>query len=215
MRLLQTLRVLLRARSYFLAAVATMAVGLAATTAVIAVANAVLLRPLPYPKPDRLYRLNATTLDANSNPVQFNLSPIEVVRLQQQARTLEQVEAIAQTEMSFTAGGNPETLKVGAVSTGFLRLFGLQPATGRDFTAEEDAGRLPVAIFDGGTWTRRFGRDPTVIGQTIRLDGRPFEVIGVTPEGYRPLLLTVDAYVPLGAADPGSRGRVAASHRVH
>jgi putative ABC transport system permease protein len=204
MKLRQTLRGLWRARAYSLAAIVTMAVGLAATTAVIAVSHAVLLRPLPYPNPDRLYRLNAITLNANRTPVQFNLSPIEVVRLQQHARTLEQVEAIAQTEMSLTTGGNPETLKVGAVSAGFLRLFGLQPATGREFRAEEDAGRLPVAILDGGAWTRRFGRDPNVIGQTIRLDGRPYEIIGVTPEGYRPLLLSVDAYVPLGAKDDPS-----------
>lgn len=204
MQLNQMVRMLVRARGYSAAAVLTMAVGLAATTAVVAVANAVLLRPLPYPKPDRLFRLNASTSDANSSQMLFNLSPIEVVRLQQQAGTLEQIEAIAQTEMSLNTGGNPETLKVGAVTAGFLRLFGLQPTTGRDFTSSEDAQRLPVAILDGGTWTRRFGRDPNIIGQPIRLDGIPYVVIGVTPEGYRPLLQSVDAYIPLGARDSAS-----------
>lgn len=201
MNLRQMIRVLLRARSYTLAAVLTMAVGLAAATAVVAVANAVLLRPLPYPKPDRLLRLNASTTDANSSQMLFNLSPIEVVRLQQQAKTLEQVEAISQTEMALNTGGNPETLKVGAVSAGFLRLFGLAPTSGRDFTAEEDAQRLPVAVLDGGTWVRRFGGDPNIVGQAIRLDGTPYVVIGVIPEGYRPLLQTVDVYIPLGAKD--------------
>lgn len=62
-----------------------------------------------------------------------------------------------------------------------------------------------MAILDGGTWTRRFGRDPNVIGQAIRLDGTPHVVIGVTPQGYRPLLQTLDAYVPLGAKDDASR----------
>jgi putative ABC transport system permease protein len=204
MSLRQIIRGLSRARSYSFAAVVTMAVGLAATTAVVAVASAVVLRPLPYPKPERLFRLNASTLDAGASPTTFNLSPIEVVRLQRQAKTLEQVEAISTTEMSLNTGGNPETLKVGAVSAGFLRLFGLQPATGRDFTRDEDAQRLPVAILDGGTWTRRFGRDPNVVGQAIRLDGKPYVVIGVTPDGYRPLLQTVDAYVPLGAKDDPS-----------
>ena len=180
-----------------------MAVGLAATTAVIAVANAVVLRPLPYPSPDRLFRLNASSTVANSSQMLFNLSPIEVVRLQQ-ATTLEQVEAINNTEMALTTAGGPETLKVGAVSAGFLRLFGLQPTTGRDFTAEEDAQRLPVVLLDGGTWTRRFGRDPNIVGQAIRLDGQPYVVIGVTPEGYRPLLQTVDAWIPLGAKDSPS-----------
>jgi putative ABC transport system permease protein len=205
MNLPQMIRTLMRARAYSLAAILTMAVGLAATTAVVAVANAVVLRPLPYPKPERLFRLNASTSDANSSQTLFSLSPIEVARLQQQAKTLEQVEAIAQTEMALNTGGNPETLKVGAVSAGFLRLFGLQPTTGRDFTAEEDSERLPVAILDGGTWTRRFGRNPNVIGQAIRLDGTPYVVIGVTPEGYRPLLQTIDVYVPLAAKDDPSR----------
>src|SRR5687768_9761823 len=158
MSLRQMVRVLIRARSYSLAAVLTMAVGLAATTAVVAVTNAVLLRPLPYPKPDRLFRVNASTSDPNSSASLFALSPIELARLQQQATTLEQIEGLAVTEMALNTGGNPETLKVGAVSAGFHRLFGLQPTVGREFTTAEDVQRLPVAILDGGTWTRRFGR---------------------------------------------------------
>jgi len=198
------IRVLIRARSYSLAAVLTMAVGLAATTAVVAVSNAVLLRPLPYPKADRLFRVNATNTE-NSLATTFTLSPIELARLQAQAKTLEQIEGMTVTEMSLITSGNPETLKIGAVSAGFHRLFGLQPTTGRDFTAEEDSQRLPVAILDGGTWARRFGRDPNVIGQAIRLDGTPYVVVGVTPEGYRPLLQTLDAYIPLAAKDDPSR----------
>lgn len=189
-------RSLIRGGSYSLTAVLTMAVGLAATTAVVAVTNAVLLRPLPYPKADRLYRVNAST---PSQP--FALSPIEFARLQQQAQTLEQLEAISTTEMSLTTAETPETLKVGAVSSGFLRMFGMPPVRGRDFTADEDSQRLPVAILDGGTWIRRFGSDPQAIGQTIRLDGTPYVVIGVTAAGYRPLLQTVDVWIPLGAKD--------------
>jgi putative ABC transport system permease protein len=165
----------------------------------------VVLRPLPYPRPDRLFRLNASTSDPNSSQTLFALSPIEVARLQHQAKTLEQIEAMTPSEMSLTTGGNPETLKVGAVSAGFLGLLGLQPTTGRDSTAEEDSQRAPVAVLDGGTWTSRFGRDPNVVGRTIRLDGTPYVVIGVMPEGYRPLLQTVDVYIPLGAKDDPSR----------
>src|SRR5687767_6091582 len=154
MGLQQTARGLIHSRAYALSAVLTMAVGLAAATAVVAVTSAVLLRPLPYPKPDRLFRLNAIMTDPGAPQTLFTLSPIEVVRLQQQARTLDQVEAFSPTEMALNTGGSPETLKVGAVSPGFLRLFGLQSTIGRDFTAEEDAQRLPVAVLDGGTWTR-------------------------------------------------------------
>ena len=201
----QMIRVLIRARSYSLAAILTMAVGLAATTAVVAVTNAVLLRPLPYPKPDRLFRVNASNSEPNSLATTFTLSPIELARLQEQAKTLEQIEGLSVSEMSLITDGNPETLKVGAVSAGFHRLFGLQPTTGREFTAEEDLQRLPVAILDGGTWARRFGRDPSIVGQAIRLDGTPYVVIGVTPEGYRPLLQTLDVYIPLSAKDDPSR----------
>ena len=205
MSLRQITRVLIRARAYSLAAVLTMAVGLAATTAVVAVANAVLLRPLPYPKSERLFRINASTSDPNSSITLFTLSPIEVARLQQQAKTLEQIEGLTVTEMALNTSGNPETLRVGAASAGFHRLFGLQPTMGREFTAEEDLQRLPVAILDGGTWIRRFGRDPNIVGQAIRLDGTPYVVVGVIPEGYRPLLQSPEVYIPLGAKDDPSR----------
>ena len=93
----QMIRVLIRARSYSLAAILTMAVGLAATTAVVAVTNAVLLRPLPYPKPDRLFRVNASNSEPNSLATTFTLSPIELARLQEQAKTLEQIEGLSVT----------------------------------------------------------------------------------------------------------------------
>lgn len=202
-RLPHVLRMLSRSRSYSVAAVLTMAVALAATTAVVTVASGVLLKPLPYPRPDRLCRINAS-LDPRSSQT-FVLSPIEVARLRQQARTFEQVEAMSPTEMALDTGGTPETLQVGMASAGFLRLFGLQPVAGRDFTAGEDAARLPVAILDGGTWRRRFGGRPDVVGQTLRLDGASYVVIGVTAEGVRPLPQRIDVWIPLGARDDPSR----------
>jgi predicted permease len=194
-------RSLTRRPAYFLAAVLTMAVGLAATTAVVAVAKAVLLRPLPYPKPEGLFRINASRPAADGVATAFVLSPIEFDRLKRQANALEQVEAFSPIEMALSVGGEPDTVKAGAVSAGFLQLFGLQPALGRGFTDQEDAGRLPVVILDGNAWASRFGRDPRVVGRTIRLDGAPYVVVGVSPEGYRPLLQSVDVWVPLGAKE--------------
>jgi len=205
MTLRQMLRSLFRSRGYAVAAIVTIAMGLASTTAVVAVTRAVLLRPLPYPKPEHLYRVNAHRKDDVAGKTPFVLSPIELARLKQQARTLEQVEGFSPLEMALSTGGDPETLKVGAVSAGFLGLFGLQPQLGRDFTTEEDTQRLPVAILDGGTWMRRFGSNPSVVGQTITLDGASYVVIGISPGGYRPLLQTVDVWIPLGARDDASR----------
>src|SRR5262245_23796409 len=127
MNLRHMFRSLIRSRSYAVAAILTMAVGLAATSAVVAVTTAVLLRPLPYPKPERLFRLNAHRTDDPGRQTPFVLSPIELARLKQQATTLEQVEGLSPLEVSLSTGGDPETLKAGAVSAGFLGLFGLQP----------------------------------------------------------------------------------------
>src|SRR5262245_875602 len=201
MNLRHSVRSLSSRPSYSIAAVLTMAVGLAATTAVVAVAKAVLLRPLPYPKAERLYRVNASRVAADGRATPFVLSPIEFDRLRHQSTSLEQVEALSLNEMAMSAAGEPETLKIGAVSAGFLRLFGLEPRLGRDFTDEEDAQRLPVAIIDGNAWASRFDRDPKIVGQTIRLNGAPYVVIGVSPEGHRPLLQSVDLWVPLGAKE--------------
>jgi putative ABC transport system permease protein len=200
-------RSLARSRSYAVTVVLTMALGLAAMGALFAVAKAVLLAPLPYPRPDRLFALyanrieTAATQSSSAPQTPFLLSPIELARLRERAVTLEQVEGISPTEMALTTTGDPETLRVGAVSAGFLRLFGLQPELGRDFSEDEDSQRLSVAILDGGFWARRFASNPQVVGQTIRLDGTAFLVVGVSPAGYRPLLQSVDVWIPLGVRE--------------
>src|SRR5262245_34716495 len=99
MSLRRMLRSLIRSRSSAVAAIPTMAAGLAATTAVVAVTRAVLLRPLPYPKPERLFRLNAYRTDDIARLTRFVLSPIELARLKQ-ATTLEQIEGMSPVEMS-------------------------------------------------------------------------------------------------------------------
>ena len=177
------LRSLARRPACSAAAILTMALGLGAVTAIVAVADMVLLRPLPYPRANRLYALSATLPGPAGQPTGFVLSPIEFVRVRENARTLEQVEAMTPIEMALSTGGEPDTIRVASSSAGYFRLFGLDPVIGRSFTEEEDRSRVPLVILDGGLWQRRFGSDPSIVGRSVRLDGSPYVVIGVTPPG--------------------------------
>jgi putative ABC transport system permease protein len=202
------IRAFRRQPTFFAAGVLTLALALSATIALISIADAVLMRPLPYPRPERLYSLSATMPDSTGRPTPFVLSPAEFVTLREQATSFEHVEAMTPTEMAMTMGTTPETIRVGSASAGFLQLFGLDPTVGRGYTEGEDRARAPVIVLDGGLWQRRFGSDPGIVGQSITLDGVSYQVVGVTRAGYRPLLQSVDAWVPLGARiDPARMGR--------
>ena len=131
------IRGLARRPAFTAAAILTMALGLGAVTAIVAVADTVLLRPLPYPRSDRLYSLSATLPGPSGQPIPFVLSPIEFLRVREQARTLEQVEAMSPIEMALSTGGEPDTIRVASSSSGYLHLFGLDPVIGRSFTDAE------------------------------------------------------------------------------
>ena len=199
MTLPQIMRSLRRRPAFTVAAVSTMGLGLGAAMAMTAVVDAVLLRPLPYPRVERLYALSATLPGPTGQPTPFVLSVPEFVRVRSDVRTLEQAEAMAAGEMAVTIDGEPETVRGASASTGFLRVFGLAPNLGRGYSEEEDGARAPVAILDGSYWERRFARDPSVIGRRLAVDGVLREVIGVTAPGYRPLMQQVDLWIPLGA----------------
>ena len=201
------LRAFRRQPTFFAAGVVTLALALGATIALISIVDAVLLRPLPYPRPERLYSLSATMSGADGRPAPFVLSPAEFVSLREQTTSFEQVEAMTLTEMAMTIGTAPETVRVGSASAGFLRLFGLDPTTGRGYSDGDDRQRAPVIVLDGGLWQRRFGSDPGIVGRSITLDGVSYQVVGITRTGYRPLLQSVDAWVPLGVrVDPATGG---------
>jgi putative ABC transport system permease protein len=135
------------------------------------------------------------------------LSAVEFLRVREQARTLEQVEAMTFTDMSLAAGDSPLTIRVGVASAGYLDLFGLTPTLGRGYSDAEARARAAVVVLDGGLWQQQFAGDPAILGATVSLDGRPYEVIGVTPPGYQPQLQPIAAWIPLEAAvDPARVG---------
>lgn len=163
------------------AAVVTLALGIGAGTAVFSVVHGLLLKPLPYAEPDRLVSVW---------PEQ-NFNKALVRRIAEAVPALEGISGISNGELVLTGDGPAEQLRGSLVSVSHFDLLGVQPALGRSFRPEESVpGEDGVVILSHGLWTRRFGADPDVLGRTIRLSGADHEsrtVIGVLPEGYRPV----------------------------
>src|SRR5262245_38732259 len=177
------LKMLRRNPGFTFVAVLTLALGIAATTAVFSVVNAVLLRPLPYREPDRLVLVP-------------NVRGTDFLRWRDQSKAFESIAAFYFNTEDFTGSGEPERLAVLYVSANLFATLGVAPALGRDFTPEEDReGGAPVVILSDSLWRRRFGSDPQVIGRVITLNNQSQTVIGIMPPGFR-FLGDVDLWMP-------------------
>jgi predicted permease len=174
-----SLRAFAGSPGFTLAAVAALALGIGANTAIFSVVNAVLLKPVPFPDPDRfVYLMN--TSPQGSGP---GASPAKFAHWSQQTSVLQDVSAFRMGIVNYTGAGTPEQLRNGQVSADYFRLAGIPVSLGRTFTREEDLPNGPhVVILSQGLWKRRFGSDPAVIGRTMQLSGDPYVIIGVMNE---------------------------------
>ena len=178
-------RLLRRAPLFTALCVLTLALGIGATTAIFAVVNPVLLRPLPYPAPERLALVWEYDPDGNT----INTGWATFADLSRAARTLERSAAVAGWEVTITEGGEPEKLVGQRVSWTFFRTLGVHPALGRDFVAGDDVqGAHRVVVLSHGLWQRRFGGDSAVVGRAVPLDGVSHTVVGVLPAGFESVL---------------------------
>jgi len=174
---------LLRAPSFALLAITTLALAIGADVAIFSLVNTILLRPLPYPEPDRLVGLwhAAPGLKLDEMPQ----SAATYIRYREAAESLAAIGAVTDRELTLTGDAEPERLQAAAVSASLFDVLGVVPALGRPLRAEEELpGAAPVAILGHGLWQRRFGGDPGVVGRMVRIDGVAREVIGVLPEGF-------------------------------
>ena len=171
-----SLRMFWQSRGFTAAAVAALALGIGANTAIFSVVDAVLLRPVPFPDPDRVV-LFMNTGPQGSNPA---ASPAKFAHYQQQTAVADQVSAFRTGVVNLTSAGFPEQLRSGEVTAGYFRLFGAPIIRGRSFTPEETLphGEL-VALLSDGLWKRRFGGDPQILGKTISLGGNSYRLIGI------------------------------------
>jgi len=191
------IRTLAKNPGFTVVAVLTLALGIGANTAIFSVVQNVLLRPLPYPEPDKLVEI------WNTYPPQVpraGLSPGDYADWCKQARSFSEMAGYAEISQGFnlTGEGEPQRVQAGYASSSLLPMLGVRAVAGRLFTPEEDrAGNAPVVLLSHRLWLSRFGGDPSVAGRTIALDNQRYTVAGVLPSGFR-LLSWADVWMPIG-----------------
>ena len=174
------LRQLLKNPGFTAVAVLTLAIGIGATTAIFSFVNAVLLRPLPFKEPERLAVVFESNPERDWHKNAVGAPMLGEWRLRNQ--TFEELAAYKPETVSLTGRGQPETLRVAALSANILSLLGIQPMLGRGFLPEEEVfGNHHVVVLGYDLWMRRFGGDPKVVGQTLTLDSEVCQVVGVLP----------------------------------
>ena len=178
-------RMLLKNPGFTLIAVFTLALGIGANVAIFSVVNAVLLQPLPFAEPDRLVWVWGNIRNGGNRA---SVSPLDYLDYRAQNTTFEQFAATFSipTFVNLTGSGAPERLE-GRVATGnFFQALGVNAALGRTFLPEnEKSGNERVVALSHGLWQRRFGGDPSIIGKTLTLDGKTYEVLGVMPPSFK------------------------------
>jgi predicted permease len=161
-------------------AVLGLALGIGANVALFSVVNSIFLRPLPYREPDRLVRLRSTNVVNNLTRAGFSYS--RYLEVQQRQQVFSDLALSIGNAFTLTGGGDPEQLIGLQASATLLPALGLQPVIGRNFSPDEDRpGGGHVALISHVMWRQRFNGNPSVLGQTLTLDGAPYTIIGVLP----------------------------------
>lgn len=190
-----TIRKLVRAPLFSAVAALTLAVGIGANAAIFSVVNGVLLKPLPFPDPDRLVGIWHTAPGLGFPEV--NQSPALHFTYETEGRAFESVGMWDNSAASVTGLQEPEQVETMMVTHQTLPLLGATPLMGRSFTPEEDTPEGPqTALLGYGYWQERFGGDPDILGRTITVNGVSREIIGVMPDDFRFLRYDPALYLP-------------------
>ena len=190
------LRMLRKNPGFTVVAIATLALGIGANSAIFTVVDSVLLRPLPYGDPGRLMAV------FNSAPAKglphFGASPPDFRALRQQNHTLAGLSAFYHANYNLTGADKPERLSVMVVSADFFNTLGVQPVVGRNFLPDEEKwGSHLVMIVSESFWRNHLNADPNLAGKTLRLDGEPYQVVGVMPSSFYMPVANLEAWVPM------------------
>jgi predicted permease len=189
------LRQLRKSPGFTLFAGSALALGIAATTAVFSVMDAVLLRPLSYHDPSRLVMIWQD--DSNFGFPRNNPTPFAFTQWNERNRVFEDMAAFRHDSLNLTGHGTPEYLHTDTVTANFFSVLGVNPVRGRTFSTDDGHPGAPLtAVLSYGLWVRRFGTDPQIIGQDLLLSGAKYTVIGVMPSGFRFLDPQIDAWIP-------------------
>jgi putative ABC transport system permease protein len=208
------LRTLARSPGFAAAALLTLALGIGANTAIFSVVYGVLLRPLDFPRPERLFTLWEDQ-EARGGPAQEWTGRSTFADWRGRNRSFEALAAVGGWAPDLTGVDRPESLTAALVSPGYFEVLGLPFALGRGFQPDEEVpGQDKVAVLSNEFWRDRFGADPAVVGRTITLNGESYAVIGVAAANLRPPVVgPVELWAPL-AIDPAQPDRGNAYLRV-
>lgn len=173
-------RLMWRSPGFTLAAVATLALGIGANSAIFGMLNVLSLKPLPYRDPGRVAFVLGW--DVDEGEMRFTLRQADFVDLQSQARSLESVAAYWYLSANLTDGDMPERVQAYRVTPNMFSLLGVSAALGRAFAdGDQDAD---VAVISHGLWQRRFGGDPSIVGRRLVVNGQPHVIVGVMPQRF-------------------------------
>ncbi len=182
-KLRQSLRSLRRQPAFSAIIIVTLALGIGANIAIFGLVNVLLLEPLPYPEPEQLVTINHIYPAVN---LVSNVSVRGFTEYRDHTESFEQVAVTSGWVPNLTGLESPERLTGGRVTWDYFDVFGVAPALGRGFRPEEDVpGENRVVLISDGGWKRRFGGDPEILGRVVTLNGEPYAIIGVMPEGFR------------------------------
>jgi putative ABC transport system permease protein len=174
---------LLKRPAFAAIAIATLALGIGANTAIFSVVNAVLLRPLPLKEPDRLMTFWLSAPAKGLRHMDLNEALFAYDR--ERTRTFESLAAFEDGEFALTGSGEPEVVPGAVVTFNYFNVLGREPLLGRTFTSQEDTpGHNNVAILSYALWQRRFGGNSNIVGKSINLDSNPTTVVGIMPPDF-------------------------------
>jgi len=176
-------RGLLKRPGFTAIALVALALGIGANTAIFSLVNAVVIRPLPFPDPDRLVWVYGNIRNGGSRA---SVSPPDFLDYRSQNKTFEQFAASGTQPLAvnLTGSGEPERLFASAVTGNYFDTFGITPAIGRTFTIDnEKPGSDQVTVLSHAFWQKRFGGDTDIVGKTITLDSKSYQILGVMPAG--------------------------------
>jgi len=194
----QAYRGLVRRPAYTAACIGTLALVLGVNAALFSAINATLFRPIPLKSGDRTVQLYLMPPGSSDPSLRNPLHAIDLVRLRERSRTLTHIAAFATADRVLGAAADPAVVSTASVSPEMLRLAIEGPVLGRIFTDDEETRKERVVVLSHGSWQRRFGGDPAIVGRTVQLDGEPYTAIGVMPAGFPPTFLAAEFFTPLG-----------------
>jgi putative ABC transport system permease protein len=197
------IRSLRRRPAFVFIVVLTLALGIGSNTAIFSVVNGFLLRPLPYPNPDRLMALLETKTDKQSGSVlqgryeTQGISYSDFLDWRRMNSVFDGISVFTPQSVNFTGLERPDRVRGGFVSANFFSIMGVDAVMGRTFSSNEDEPGSRVVVLQHDAWKNRFGSDPQVIGKKLILNGEPFTVIGIMPSHFQFPLDETEIWMPV------------------